>query len=409
MKKKILIFLLLSNLFDRFGRLRTILTCSGLGAIFASAQALIPAEYMSINIYILLEFLASFSTTGIVGACFVYNMEWTSAKYRVRLNTMAVMIDISSSLFIGLAAWCFQHSFVAYRFVLAVPGFLILFLYFIFGESPQWLLTKGKQSQAIESIKNAGRINGRRCSENTIKQMLQQHIQSTEETTQSTNGHSEQLTLVNLLKQKTLAFRLLILSLVWLFTFLSYFGLVLKSTKMHPNKYLSFVLIGLAEVPSAILAIFLLDRIGRRLTIGVAMICYGLVLSASIIMTFGPGPYQLMLFIISKTSIATAVLGLYTYSIELWPTSVRNTAFNICEMAGRSGTMLATVLVLIDVYYVHLTSILYVSAAIIGAILLFVYLPETVNFRRLSETFEGPIDLGRNNIKLEGKAENDGS
>lgn len=389
-------------IFRRFGRLRTILVCSGLGAIFASAQALIPAPYMSFNLYLLLEFVASVSTTGIVGACFVYNMEWTTAEYRVRLNTMAVMTDICSPLFIGLAAWRFHHSFAAYRFILAVPGFLLLFLYFVLGESPQWLLVQGKYAQAISSIKNAGRINGRRLSNTIAQQVRQQHEQMAEASRAAhANERVKQVSIVDLLKQKTLALRLFILSLVWLFVCLAYFGIFLSSTQMHENKYLSFILIGLADLPSAILTILLLDRVGRRLTIGVAMLCYGLVLTAATVLSLGPGPAQLALLVVGKTAITTALFGLYTYSIELWPTAVRNTAFNICEMAGRSGTMLATISILLDAYYVHFTVILCVSAAIFGAILLFVCLPETVNCKQLPNTMDEAIAIGRCGMKCD--------
>lgn len=82
----------------------------------------------------------------------------------------------------------------------------------------------------------------------------------------------------------------------------------------------------------------------------------------------------------------------------MWPTTVRNTAFNICALFGRMGGILATLTVLLASYYADLPVLLYGSSTIVAAILLFAFLPETKNLKKLPDSIEETINIGRNRI-----------
>lgn len=356
---------------------------------------------MTFELYMTLEFLVAFSTAGILSTCFVYNMEWVTARYRVYLNCITSFTNAIGAALIGLAAWYFENDFVAFKLILAIPGFAVFLLYFILGESPRWLLARHKYTQAIQSIQHAGRINGRPPQSKTIE-LIESHAlhRSIESTAQIASNVEQQepVTIRNMLKSKVLAFRLFILSIVWLFSLFAYYGVILGSVRIHDNKYLSYIIVGLAEFPAGILSILMLDRIGRRMTIGIPLLVYGLALATSTQLA-NEQTALLVLFTVSKAAIGTALIALCTYTTELWPTAVRNTAFNICSMAGRVGSIIASLSVLLLQYYVHLPNILYCSVALISAVLLFVFLPETVNCKKLPDTIEESIAIGRKTKK----------
>lgn len=348
---------------------------------------------MSFELYLVLEFFAALSTAGVLGTCFVYNAEWVTAKHRIYLNVLTSFTNAFGYSGIGIAAWYFENDFVGYKLVLAIPGFLVFFLCFILGESPRWLLARHKYERAIKSIEHAGKINNRPPFAKTIQQIRSQSMDDANVTLTGDKQHNE-VTIRNVLKHKMLTLRLLILSVVWLFSLFAYYGVILGSVRIHDNKYFSYIIVGLAEIPSAIINIIMLDRVGRRLTIGVPLLIYGLTLGISTQLA-GQQLYQLILFIVSKTAIATTLIALCTYTTELWPTAIRNTAFNICSMAGRVGSIFASLSVLLVKYYFHLPAILYGSVTIVSAVLLFAFLPETVNCKKLPDTIDEAIAIGK--------------
>lgn len=368
-----------------------------LGAIFSSLQAL-PASLMTFELYWVFEFLASLLSTGMIEACFIYNMEWVTANYRIRSTTIFMLMDIVVAyLGIGFAAWYFADNFIRFKLAMSIPGFFAIFLYFFLGESPQWLLSKNKYSQAIKSLSKAGKINGKPLQPHTIKQIEKASTLAGEQIDE-TDTQSNIVTIRDLLREKVLVFRLVIVSIVWMIGFFAYYGVLYGSTKVHGNKYVSFIVVGLADLPGTALNAFLMDRVGRKWTIAPTLFIYGLLLLVYTQVSMD-GIYQLLLFFISKMSLTAAVIGLYPYTSELWPTSIRNTLYSISSMSGRVGSIIAALTLSLSDYYAHLPPIMYASSAIVGAILLYVFLPETVYCEKAPDTIEDALAIGKKKEK----------
>lgn len=369
------------------------------GAIFGSLQAL-PASIMSYELYVILELCVAFTTAGVLGCCYVFNSEWVPARYRVYLNSIASIANSLHPAGIGLIAWYFEDSFYLYKLMLALPGFFMLIFYAVIRESPQWLLAKHKYAKTIDCITFAGKINGRPPHKKTIQQIQAESLynefaQTTSAAAQepSKRNQSNQVTVGAVLKQKSLAFRLCIISLVWIFSEYAYFGIIMGSRNVYDNKYVSFVFIGTAEIPGTLLGTVLLNRIGRRRTIGANLLVCGLLLIISTHMTVQL--HQLIMFFVGRTAIKAALLGLGTYTTELWPTATRNTLFSMCALCGRFGGIFASLSVLLIKYYVYFPVILTGSATICASILLMAFLPETLHCARLPDTVDEALAIGK--------------
>lgn len=348
---------------------------------------------MSFELYLAFEFMASLLSTGMIGAGFVFNMEWTTAKYRVRMINIAMIMDtMLPCCAISLAAWYFAENFIAYRLVLALPGLLLLVAYLVLGESPQWLLAKNKYDRAIRSFSNAAKLNRRSLNAHTVQRIEQLSSVSAKGLTD--DNEAIKLTIFDLLRQRTLAFRLLITSLVWMCVMFSYYGIIFGSTKVHTNKYLSFALIGLADIPGNMINELLLNRIGRRLTIGLSLPIFSALLLMSTQLSADQKNMQLILFIMGKSAINVACMGLFTFSTEFWPTSIRGTAYSIGAMAARFGSILASITMLLGNYYVHFPVLMNAAAGVKGSILILTFLPETMHCEKLPDTIEDALNIG---------------
>lgn len=358
---------------------------------------------MSFELYLAFEFLASLLSTGMIGAGYVYLMEWTTGKYRVRLITMALVMEILLPYsIISWAAWYYADNFVAYRLVSAVPGFLMLALHFLLGESPQWLLAQNKSSEALKSLSKAAKINRRPVHADTVDRI--ERLSALSAKGVSVGEQATTVSIVDVLRHKTLTLRLLITSLVFLCIFFAYYGIFLGSTRAHNNKYFSFALIGFADIPGTIINELLLDRIGRRPTVAISLAVYSVLLAASTQLPADQQLFQLILFVAGKAAVMAACAGFNTFAAEFWPTATRNTASNIGIMAGRIGSMLASVAVLLAHYYRHLPIFLNAAAGLLGSVLVFAFLPETLHCTKLPDTIDEAVHIGRARRRTSGQS-----
>lgn len=380
---------------QRLGRLNTFVGGLVLSSTFGCLQT-IPVPLMTFELYAALEFLIAFATSGVLGATCAFNMEWVSADRRTYLNCMALFMDALHPVFIGLAAWYFESNFVGYKLSLALPGLVMIVFYFLLSEPPQWLLARQKYSRLIKSISNAGKFNRRPPSTKLIEQIENCSRHAGEQMKgERRDVNGQHVTIRDLFAQKLLVARLLMVALVWLCKVFAYYGIILSSTKVHDNKYISYILIGLAEIPGALVAMPIINRIGRRLAAGWSLFVYGVLLLVTTQMSDDLQVAKLSLFFISRASLKVSTIGFCTYVTELWPTAVRNRAFNICSLFGRFGAILASLSVMLTEYYAQLPIILYGSAAVVAAIMLYAFLPETKESTKMPDTIDEALAIGK--------------
>lgn len=338
--------------------------------------------------YLVLELLIAMANAGIISTSFIFNAEWTTSAHRTKLVSIIGTGNAFGGAAIGLLAWCFQTDFTTFKLTMSVPSFIIVFYYFILEESPLWLLAKRKNKRAVRSISRAATMNRRHLTKDTVHA-----INTTELPTKDEIVCDKETTFWNAIRLKILFWRFLVLSLVWIFALFAYYCVILGSTNIQTNKYLSFVIVALAEIPGALFALVIMDRGGRRITVGGTLFVCGISILASSFMPRESFIPKLILFVIGKAALTTTFLSLYTYTAELWPTTIRNTTVNVCSMLGRFGAIFASFTVLDS--FIHLQSILCSILSIIAAALVFLFLPETSNLKKLPDSLDDAVAIGK--------------
>ncbi|CAN6183869.1 unnamed protein product [Urochloa humidicola] len=138
--------------------------------------------------------------------------------------------------------------------------------------------------------------------------------------------------------------------LLWLVHFANYFayyGLVyliseLSSRRSQPKDsslYINVLVTSFAEFPGLLLAAILIDRIGRRVTLG-GMILLCCAFLAPLATQLREGLSIILLFC-ARTCVMGAFAVLHVYSPEIYPTSCRNTGVGFANVIGRIGTIVA--------------------------------------------------------------------
>lgn len=379
----------------RLGRLHTFVGGLFLGSILGCLQTL-PAPFMSFELFAGLEFLAAFVTSGILAATCAFNMEWAPAHRRTLLNSIALSLHTLHPAIMGIAAWYFEANFVGYKLIFAVSGFIVILIYFVLSEPPQWLLARHKYARLIKCIKSAGRLNGSPPSAKLIEQIQSQPLRTADNLEiERSGGPGDQVTIRGLFKHKVLVIRLFVLALAWLAKIYAFYGITLGSVKVHDNQYVSYILIGMADIPGALLSMLIIDRLGRRKTICISLLGYGALMVASTQIPIDLRTLKLILFFISRATLKVSTIAFFVYALELWPTAIRSTVFNIGSLAGRIGGMLATLSIMLAEYHEQLPIMLNGCATIVAAVLVFVCLPDTMHCTKPPDTFDEALAIGK--------------
>ncbi|KAJ3670274.1 hypothetical protein LUZ60_010598 [Juncus effusus] len=127
---------------------------------------------------------------------------------------------------------------------------------------------------------------------------------------------------------------------------LVYYGMPLNVGNLSSNLYLSMTFNALAEFPSSLVTFFLVGRINRRSSLLTFTTISGICsLFCVLDNTFVPERVQMIFEVISFFSTCTSFNIVMIYTIELFPTCVRNSALALVRQALVLGSVLAPVLV----------------------------------------------------------------
>lgn len=359
------------------------------GALATVLQAL-PDTMLIFEPYCALFMLASMVSSGMVGNGVVYTIEWVSTKKRVLITIIFYTVQtIASHTYVALVSWYFADNFQGNRLALAFPCLLPLIIAIPFGESPLLYKARCSYSRAIKSLTTACYVNGRRLEKCVLERRFELawtqkgQIERAEEEKPNPN-------IFQLLRVQRLFFRLVFLTVVWLLAFVAHAATDgNQHLHMFGDKYWSYWIVGMSDMLGVVFYAMAMNFIGRKRTIGIAMLLYGFLLIVS--MQFPKDGYYRMLYFASKALISTAVMGLHTYTAELWPTSARATAFGIALMGGRIAFFVAQSSFFKNeaLYRPHAAS------AFVCAIIIFLALPETMLSEHLPESINDALNIGK--------------
>ena len=170
--------------------------------------------------------------------------------------------------------------------------------------------------------------------------------------------------------------KFLILCFLWIGTRVSFNGLNLSSKNFKGNFYLNIIIVYIIQCICCLITGPFMDikKIGRK---GTLWILYSLIIITFLVLSFIQLSKILELIFNFWTIFCSSCIEIafYTYSIEVYPTSIRNFAFGTNVLFGNGGTIFAPILL----EYVPNWLFLQIFAGICGInAYLIKFLPETV-------------------------------
>lgn len=163
---------------------------------------------------------------------------------------------------VTLIAWAlpnWRHLILA----LYTTQFLALGYYWMIPESIRWYLNKGRYDEAEAALKEAARLNGKQLSDKWLHKLREAAEDEKMRQLQADKETAPWL-VAQVFRHKPVLLRCVVSPVWWITMTLVYYGLTINAVNMVGNRYVNFVAVAAVEIPGYWLAVFLINRVGRR-------------------------------------------------------------------------------------------------------------------------------------------------
>jgi putative MFS transporter len=243
----------------------------------------------------------------------------------------------------AVTAWiCFtlipsiDWQWKAYVILAAVPSLILLTMFPWMIESPRFHLKAKNEQKAIQTLRAMALKNKMQPAfpDNLRLKSLPEEVSKAE----------QWKTLFN----KKYRLSTLILTGLWFLNMGAYYGICfvtpLYFKALHDNEYLAAFISSCSEVPGILAASWLVDHWGRKHTL---MIMYSICFIFTVLMglsAYLPFPALVVMAVFSRGSAMGAIMSLYLYTPEVYPTHARNLALGLGSAVSRVSGIITSYL-----------------------------------------------------------------
>ncbi|XP_051020294.1 solute carrier family 22 member 1 [Acomys russatus] len=367
---------------DRFGRKLCLLVTTLVTSLSGVLTAVAP-DYTSMLLFRLLQGMVS---KGSWVSGYTLITEFVGSGYR---RTTAIMYQVAFTVgLVGLAGVAYAiPNWRWLQLAVSVPTFLFLLYYWLVPESPRWLLSQKRTTQAVRIMEQIAQKNGKLPPADLKMLCLEEDV-----------SEKRSPSFADLLRTPNLRKHTFILMYLWFSCAVLYQGLIMHMGATSVDLYLDFFYSSLVEFPAAIVILVTIDRIGRIYPIAASNLVAG---AACLLMIFIP--HELHWLNVTLACLgrmgATIVLQMVCLvNAELYPTFIRNLGMMVCSALCDLGGIFTPFMVfrLMEIWQALPLILFGVLGLTAGAMTLL--LPETKGVA-LPETIEEAENLGRRKSK----------
>ncbi|XP_055541857.1 organic cation transporter protein isoform X2 [Wyeomyia smithii] len=348
---------------DKFGRKKMLFISAVLQSIFGIALAFVN----SLEILLILRALLGLVSVSVTYAGLILAIEYVDGKWRTIAGMYNLFpLPVSYIMISGIAYLTQDHRKL--QLCIGLPGVLLCLLWFVLPESPRWLLCKGRVAEVKDIVRKAAAFNNRPLPDNLDK-MLKPPVNEDD----AMAGACD-LFRTRYLRRVTFCFLC-----IWFTMNLVYYGLVLNMNSFGGNIYLNSALAGLVEIPAIALAMYIINKTGKKwlfcatfFAASLACLCAAVVEGKIAYLSL-----KITFVMVGKFTISAGNTIMPVYTAELYPTSIRNVGVGACNVAAGFALVLTPYLSLLNKIEDHLLMTLLTAWCIFGAIVI-VFLPETM-------------------------------
>ncbi|KAH9287164.1 Solute carrier family 22 member 20 [Echinococcus granulosus] len=357
---------------DRFGRLRVLYISLGIMCILSFMTIWIT----NISSFCVVTFLLGICCQGCGLTSYTIILETVDEKHRALCGILEQIFYAFGIALTALLAYYFlDWRNLAKVFATCGPIAFVCMLPFHI-ESTRWLLVQpNRRAAALKNLNYIARINGTLGSTklnglgdgsritSLLKSLSHEGLRATENVglVKDTEPLIDNVDKKVVVKQRSIQREgcctlclhpllrkwMLIFSVSWFSNAAAYYGSTIASGEAFTNRFLSFALSGLIEIPGHCLSPRLMNTCGRRKFHSYLQILGGTFFLLVPLMGSWHEAAVLTVATFAKLCISMSFASAYVYTSEAYPTSISNSAVGFCVTAGRLGGTIAPVFLLL--------------------------------------------------------------
>ncbi|KAI6224937.1 Organic cation transporter protein [Aphelenchoides besseyi] len=361
---------------DLIGRKKVFVVAIGLQII--SGLGMVVAPHWSI--FGILRAGVGFAHPGIFVIAVVIGMELVGPSKRKIASVFTGIFFSFGQMTLGVLAY-YIRDYQYLQLAIAAPALVFLSYWWLVPESARWLVSQRRYNDADAIIQRAAKFN-----RTTVPSKWWESL----EEDQQSDGSRPKAKVFDLLRTPKIRKISLSIFFCWPVVSMVYYGVSMNTSFLGGDLYQTFIFGALMEVPAVLTVFFLIDRIGRKALLSggftIASLC---MLSNLFIGDNVHWMLSMAQFLIAKASITATYASIYTFTPELFPTIIRNTAMGFCSMMARVGAIAASYISmwLVDKYGKQAMIIPFASLGLCAAVVIIAMLPETMG-KNLAETID---------------------
>lgn len=313
---------------DRYGRRRLLF---GAAALF-TASALAAAVPRTLTEFVVARFAGGLAI-GVASLLVpLYIAEIAPARIRGKLVTLNQLAIVSGILMayvasyylaeLGMASWRWMFASAA------VPSLLFMLTLLLVPESPRWLLGQGREAEALGTLT---RLNGPAAAAAEAEEIQAALV--------AEQGEEASLSQPRLRRPLRIAVVLAVLQQITGINTILYYGSIIlteHSGQSASSAIGANALIGGINFAGTVVALFIIDRVGRKPLLlfasgGMALALGALVMALQL---HAPGPWLLALIMLYVACFAVGLgPGVWVVITEIFPNAVRGRAASLATVA----------------------------------------------------------------------------
>ncbi|KAM7269521.1 hypothetical protein ACFE04_025018 [Oxalis oulophora] len=330
--------ILLATLADSWlGRKKMLFFCS----ITMAMSSLLTTLSTNIWQYSLLKFINGFGRATIGTSALVLSTELVGKKWRGEVGVIGFFFFTFGFLSLPLMAYLNHgNSWKNLYLWTSIPTLLYcVLIYFFVCESPRWLFVRGRKEEAISILKQFAVRAPLPVDPNLITSeppFVQEY----------SAGNMNLYSAIKILLERSWSRKRMVTVMIVGFGIGTiYYGMPLGLGNLSFNLYLSATFNALSELPASLVTIFLIGRLSRKISILIFSTMSGICSVLCVVFGKSSMSLEIGLELVSFFSACTAFNILLIYTIELFPTCVRNSAISMVRQALVLGGVISPILV----------------------------------------------------------------
>ncbi|MED6294749.1 hypothetical protein CHARACLAT_024286 [Characodon lateralis] len=358
---------------DWFGRKPVLFGSIAILSVFSSAVAFAP----SWPVFTVLFFMLGLGQIACYIVVFVLGSEILVGSSRVLFCSLGQPFVYVFSMMLLPGTAYLVRSWRHLSLTMALPGLACIPLWWLVPESPRWLHSRGHLPEAERLLRSA-------ALENQVEAPTVIFLPPKAE--RAGSQKAESVSFLGLLKTANIRHVTMKLWLIWFSMSICYFGLSFSMSTLYGNPFLNYFLLTAVELPALFASWLAARSFPRRLSF-ISFSLLGALALLFIQVTMHSHPdLTMFLVLLGKFGVLAGNGLVYTYTGELFPTVIRNTAMSSCAMFSRVGSSVSPYLLEMAGFNELLPWII-VGVLSLLSIFLCIFLPET--FRQpLPDTIE---------------------